>query len=146
MTRAMLVSGLAVLVLGCGSGDGPLANTQWSLTQGSCSLAATFGTEDNYSLVLGCPLDSGQLAVQEEVGLYSATDTQLITTPTKTTCANATRETDTYNVSATALIIQTSSSLLVFTKAQPTSGGSGVLELGCFDSNGTFTPGPLHSL
>jgi len=140
---------VAVGLVGCG-GDGArdaLAGTDWAIDwSDGCETVAAFGDTGTYTLGLGCPQGDGSIALQQEVGNYSVSGDRLTTTPTRATCANATADTVSFSMTATALTIHDPNGVLSFSRVTATGGGSGVGIYGCFLSDGTFAKQPLAPL
>jgi len=142
--RWVLSAALLAAVAGCGRSENELAGTDWILPHGACAEAVSFNHSDGYAMAYGCLLPSGDAGVQVEKGDYVvAYGSKLLTYPAKTSClAQSSMESATFVYSGSTLTIQTADSVLEFMRTNP-SDATGVAVLGCFNEDGSFTPGPL---
>ena len=87
---------------------------------------------------------SGTANVQVEDGVWTATATEITTTPTKLSCPGPDpASTLSYTFVGTNLAITTPSGLITFAPNNGTGSQTIALTTGCFDQNGNFTAGPV---
>jgi hypothetical protein len=146
--RAFLMA--MVVLAGCGGSGGAndaaeLPGT-WAVGVGSCDIGMTFASGMTYEHDIVCVLPNGASSgLQTEIGTYSATGTRLTFLVAKATCPAAQKNyyVD-YSIDGGRLVLIYSDGVEVMERFSPS--GTALAAFGCYDSSGTFTPGPLAPL
>lgn len=150
--KPILAASVFLLACGCGDAKKPdrLIGTVWRVdsTTAQCATGLSFRADGKYRSYELCELNDGSYGAEAEEGWYEARDGILSFEPVYSTCADASAEPfDTaYSFNGSQLILSGANAVTTFEPNPP--GGSGSLSVanGCFDSDGKFTPMPLHEI
>lgn len=151
MRRALLI---VVLLAGCFGGRssrGPLEDTQWTVPIDGfqCSENLVFPDDVHYTYGVACALQDGTLGLQVMSGTYRVSGSDLTTTVTETSCPSSDVlpvDTVGWSRSGELLTIITDTGAFAMTRVYPDGTTGGSVDFGCFDSDLTFTPMPVHPL
>jgi hypothetical protein len=154
MKRAWLTLVAAIAVSGgasCGGSDpSPLSIVvgKWYAQVGSCITEYNFSADGTFAYAPSvCVLSNGTVGAQEEVGNYTVSAGQIDFTTVQSTCHDS--SIDPHRVPWAVYYARSGSSLiLMYTNAtivlQPnTATGTAVVSLGCYATDGTFSPSTI---
>jgi hypothetical protein len=151
MTKILGAMAMATFLAGCGGDDGGggdvLANTQWQLdgTGNQCIGVIAYDGAHGFDDRTSCSLPDGSNQVLQQVGSYTVSANLLATTVSQSTCATATEHAPVYfTISRNTMTLQEGVTTWTLTRVTNSEVRARLVgPVGCFGSDGTFTPSPL---
>lgn len=152
--KTLVLVGLGLLAIGCGSSDSgskPTLDGVWQVQLASGCTGTYEFKGSTYSDNVICTLTSGGYGVEIESGTFTNTGSELDFTPTESSCPpHSAAGTDPYSLQGNQLVLTLGAAQVILEKVtvMPVSGGA-VVQDGCWDlskSPASFTPGAIQML
>lgn len=139
------------ITTGCAAEDSEQLIGQWRIyaTDYDCVLLADFDEDTNFQIGEGCFFSNNSAGEQLTKGTYT-TDGDILTLYVKqTSCPSSVTEKTInmkFSVNENTLRLEYSNAYLQYERRTEKPSGGGGVQYGCWDTDHSFTPGPIVSL